>query len=164
MDSNDNLHCARRSHEELAARADAESNTPDSEDVVCVIRKNGDTYTFDRDGVSLIHFADCSPVLKEIPEDQGHTVLPFSRTALMLWQKAVPFAAARAVPSIRQPIWGYSRLQDLCTVVQVQLPAQSAHTCVEVGAEIAKMHDIKFVQYRQSDFIVIWLGHVDCIR
>lgn len=92
---------------------------PDGTGRVSVFQKDGNTYTVEPNGASILHFADRCPTLTDIPEDQGHTVLPFSRVALRLWQEAVPCAAARAVPSIRQPVWGLPRLQDLCTVVQV---------------------------------------------
>ena len=87
-------------------------------DTVAVFRKDGDTYTVGPSGAKLLPFADRSITLANIPDDQGHTVLPFSRASLMLWQEAVPLAAACAVPNIRQrlSVFPDDDEDDFCTV------------------------------------------------
>ena len=116
----------------MSNRTDAAggSTSAGKHDAVDVFQNDGVTYILEPDGAAPVplHFAHRSAVLRDIPEDQGSTVLPFSRTALKLWQEAVPCAAARDVPSIQHPVWGMSRLQDLRTVVQVRRFAR--YSCV----------------------------------
>lgn len=136
-------------------------------DTVAVFRKEGETYTVEPSGAKLLPFADRSITLANIPDDQGQTVLPFSRASLMLWQEAVPLAAARAVPNIRQRAWALPRVHDLYNLVQVSTtcPRSSEHLstlvrrlglCLWYAHVRHRMSCFHLLSERGSNAMIMW--------